>query len=107
MVYLLDELEERGLVRRVRNRRDRRSFLIHLTSAGKNVQGQAADGLAEQADALLAPLTAAERRQLIALLTRVADHWEERSEAGRTAQALRALDGLSGVSSARRGSGRG
>ena len=100
MVYLLDELEERGLIERVRNPADRRSFLIHLTSTGAEIQRNAAAALAEQADTLLAPLDAAERRQLVDLLRRVADHWEERttgaaaSEVTRQAQALKALDRL-------------
>jgi len=78
MVYLLDELEQRGLVRRVRNPDDRRMFLIHLTAAGRTTQHRAAAGLAEQADALLEPLDTSERRQLVELLTRIADHWEVR-----------------------------
>jgi DNA-binding MarR family transcriptional regulator len=81
MVYLLDELEERGLVERVRNPDDRRSFLIHLTPAGATTQRDAAGGLAEQAETLLRPLSAAERRQLIDLLTKVGDHWDELTEA--------------------------
>src|SRR5947209_15667593 len=38
MVYLLDELEERGFVERVRNPADRRSFLIHLTAKGRQTE---------------------------------------------------------------------
>jgi MarR family transcriptional regulator, lower aerobic nicotinate degradation pathway regulator len=76
MVYLLDELEERRLVERVRNPDDRRSFLVHLAPAGEALRRRAAAGLAEQAEVLLAPLDAADRSELIRLLTRVADHWE-------------------------------
>jgi len=100
MVYLLDELEERALVERVRNPEDRRSFLIHLTQAGAELQRQAAAALAKQTDALLKPLDAAERRQLVDLLARVADHWEGLTTGGsdppaaRPAQALKALDHL-------------
>ena len=100
MVYLLDELEERGLVERVRNPDDRRSFLIHLTAAGAETQRRAAAALAKQAETLLNPLVAAERRQLVDLLTRVADHWESLTtgdadpHAARPAQALEALEHL-------------
>jgi DNA-binding MarR family transcriptional regulator len=100
MVYLLDELEERGLIERVRNPEDRRSFLIHLTTAGAATQRQAAAALAKQAETLLKPLEAAERRQLVDLLTRVADHWEALTtgdtdpHAARPAQALDALEHL-------------
>jgi DNA-binding MarR family transcriptional regulator len=97
MVYLLDELEERALVERVRNPEDRRSFLIHLTPAGIQTQQQAAIALAEQADILLRPLDAAERRQLVDLLSKIADHWEQlTSDAGEAhaAPAARALQAL-------------
>jgi MarR family transcriptional regulator, lower aerobic nicotinate degradation pathway regulator len=77
MVYLLDELEEQALVERVRNADDRRSFLVHLTAKGRQKQRKAAAELAGQAETLLEPLAAGERRQLVDLLTRIADHWEE------------------------------
>jgi len=100
MTYLLDELEQRALVERVRNPDDRRSYLIHLTQQGEEIQTKAAAGLAKHADTLLKPLGAAERHQLFDLLTRVADHWEEQSvdsdrrKAARPAQALQALQNL-------------
>jgi DNA-binding MarR family transcriptional regulator len=78
MVYLLDELEGKALVERVRSTRDRRAFLIHLTPSGQDAQRQAAAALEGAAETLLTPLNAAERRQLIALLARIADHWQER-----------------------------
>jgi DNA-binding MarR family transcriptional regulator len=77
MVYLLDELEEANLVERVRNPDDRRSYLVRLTSHGRATQGEAAQALASQADTLLAPLTQAQRRQFLELLTRITDHWYE------------------------------
>jgi DNA-binding MarR family transcriptional regulator len=79
MVYLLDGLEEQGLVERVRNPEDRRSFLIHLTAPGEQTQQKAAAGLAGATEALLKPLDAAERRRLVDLLARIADHWQELS----------------------------
>jgi MarR family transcriptional regulator, lower aerobic nicotinate degradation pathway regulator len=79
MTYLLDELERRGLVERVRNPGDRRSYLIHLTPAGERLRAKAAADLAEQADRLMEPLSEAERSQLVDLLTRVADHWDEQN----------------------------
>jgi len=77
MVYLLDELEDQALVERVRSPRDRRAFLIHLTPGGRDAQRQAAAALEGAAETLLTPLSAAERRQLVDLLARVADHWQE------------------------------
>ena len=76
MVYLLDELEEQALVQRVRNPADRRSFLIHLTAQGERTQRKAAAGLAGATETLLTPLDTAQRRQLVELLTRIADHWQ-------------------------------
>jgi DNA-binding MarR family transcriptional regulator len=77
MVYLIDELEERGLVERVRHPQDRRAFLIHLTSSGQDAQRQAAAALAGAAETLLTPLDSAERQHLVALLAKVAAHWQE------------------------------
>src|SRR5438309_1825875 len=79
MVYLLDELEADGLVERVRNPDDRRSFLVHLTPRGRQTQRKAATELAGQSELLLEPLDAAERRQLIALLGTMAAHWQQLS----------------------------
>ena len=45
MVYLLDDLEDRALVERVRSPKDRRAFLIHLTPGGRDAQRQAAAAL--------------------------------------------------------------
>jgi DNA-binding MarR family transcriptional regulator len=100
MTYLLDELEERGLLERRRNPGDRRSYLIHLTSQGRTTQTDAAGELAKQADFLLQPLAAAERKQLINALTRIADHWENHAAPStsekrpRSARALQALQQL-------------
>jgi DNA-binding MarR family transcriptional regulator len=81
MVYLLDELEQRGLVERVRNQDDRRSFLIHLTGEGQQTQRKAATALAGAADTLLRPLDPEERGLLRTLLTTIVDHWQALSAA--------------------------
>ena len=103
MTYLLDELEERGLLERRRNPEDRRSYLINLTSQGRRTQRGAAAELAKQADFLLQPLAAAERKQLIDALTRIADHWETHTapdadgKRPRSARALEALEQLTNI----------
>lgn len=79
MVYLIDELEERNLVERVRNPGDRRSYLIHLTAEGRRTQATAANELAGQTERLLEPLDPVQRRQLIELLSTVTEHWQRRS----------------------------
>src|SRR6266702_4248357 len=78
MVYLIDDLEDRALVERVRSPQDRRAFLIHLTSGGRDAQRRAAAAREGAAETLLTPLDAAERRHLIDLLARIAAHWQER-----------------------------
>jgi DNA-binding response OmpR family regulator len=75
--HLLDELEERSLVERVRHPQDRRALLIHLTAAGRDVQRRAAAALAGAADTLLSPLDPAERVHLVDLLAKVAAHWQQ------------------------------
>jgi DNA-binding MarR family transcriptional regulator len=79
MVYLIDELEDRVLVERVRSPQDRRAFLIHLTAAGQDTQRRAAVALTGAADTLLTPLDPAERRHLVDLLAKIAGHWQETS----------------------------
>jgi DNA-binding MarR family transcriptional regulator len=79
MVYLIDGLEEQALVERVRSPRDRRAFVIHLTASGQDVQRRAAAALAGATQILLKPLDAAERRELVDLLSKIADHWQDLS----------------------------
>lgn len=73
MVLLLNHLEQAGLVAREPDPRDRRKNAIRVTPRGSRMLERCVT-LAEQANAeLLAPLDAAERRQLITLLTRLHD----------------------------------
>jgi DNA-binding MarR family transcriptional regulator len=71
MVAFVDELEERGYVRRGRNPSDRRAYAIELTGAGAKVQREAAALLEGCERHYLDPLTAAERRTLLELLCRL------------------------------------
>lgn len=71
MVFLVDELEERGLVERRRNPADRRSYALYLTEQGR---GRLCDGQrASSGLGIGGSLSAAERGQLAALLRRLAD----------------------------------
>ena len=76
MVYLIDELENAGLVRRVRGAQDRRTFAIHLTDSGRTLQRKAAAQMHQAAQTLLAPLDTGEQEQLRALLGRLVEHWQ-------------------------------
>lgn len=72
MVFLVDDLEAHGLVERRRNPSDRRSHALYLTARGRQALRDAAEATAHHGD-LGQSLSAAERRQLAALLRRVAD----------------------------------
>jgi DNA-binding MarR family transcriptional regulator len=73
-VALVDELQERGLVQRVENARDRRVYLLQVTERGRQTLQAIGRVAREHQDALLAALTQEERRVLASLLLRVADH---------------------------------
>jgi DNA-binding MarR family transcriptional regulator len=72
MVALLDDLEERGLVERRPHPSDRRARSLYLTRAGRRLLEKAKKVAAEHEAELCADLSAAERKQLIALLNRIA-----------------------------------
>jgi DNA-binding MarR family transcriptional regulator len=71
MVALLDDLEDQGYVVRQRHPRDRRAFLVHPTDSGRAAKAAAVRILDDQQRRFLAPLNAAERRQLAVLLKRL------------------------------------
>lgn len=75
LVALLDELEARGLMQRVRNPADRRSNLLEVTAAGRALMHEVTR-LTERMEAeLLEPLAPAERAALSGLLLRLAQAW--------------------------------
>jgi DNA-binding MarR family transcriptional regulator len=71
MVQLIDDLEARGLVARIRDARDRRAFLIQATAAGRSAKDEAIGVLDRQQAAFLEPLDDAERRALAGFLNRL------------------------------------
>ena len=72
MVFLVDELEQRGLVERRRNATDRRSYALYLTAQGRDKLRQVRASGSRHQDELGASLTSAERVQLTSLLRRLA-----------------------------------
>ena len=81
MHAILSELERHGLVARVRDRNDRRRMLVELTPAGARTLKRL-DGRIEAAqEALLAPLSSPDRRELERLLTVVVEHHSRRQSA--------------------------
>ena len=73
LVALLDELEERGLIERRQDATDRRTYALHLTKSGRDVTEQIGRIAREHDDAICAALDIPERRQLNALLERIAE----------------------------------
>jgi DNA-binding MarR family transcriptional regulator len=72
MTYLLDDLEEAGLVERRPDPADRRARRVTLTDAGTARLAELMCGLHNAEDALLEPLEPVERTQLRDLLRRLA-----------------------------------
>lgn len=68
---ILAELERRGLVARVRDEQDRRRNVVALTPAGKTFLGRLNKTVDAAQDALLEPLSPADRRMLRQLLERL------------------------------------
>ncbi len=71
MVAVLNDLEAAGYVERARDERDRRRNVVALTPSGIDALARLNARADAAQDALLAPLSAPERRELQRLLTRV------------------------------------
>ncbi len=71
LLQALDKLEQSGLAVRRRGVADRRSYALHLTSAGEQAVAAVRRYIAEGEAALLADLSADERAALSGLLQRV------------------------------------
>ncbi|WP_327287944.1 MarR family winged helix-turn-helix transcriptional regulator [Streptomyces sp. NBC_01198] len=72
VVVLIDELESRGLVARVRSTRDRRNHELQLTDAGDAVMRRMREIGSAHEDEIVDVLTPEERETLAALLAKVA-----------------------------------
>ena len=73
LVAIIDELEERGLVKRQDSLDDRRTYELHLTDKGRSTLKAIGQVAREHQEALCAALTGEEREQLATLLRRIAD----------------------------------
>src|SRR4051794_39564390 len=71
VVRLVDALEGREWIRRERDAVDRRRTIVSLTAAGERTLDAAMEACREAEDALLAPLSTAERATLRALAGRL------------------------------------
>jgi DNA-binding MarR family transcriptional regulator len=73
MVAVIDELEERGLVERRRDPRDRRVWAVHLTDGGREALEVGRRHAVDVEAALLAPFADADRERLRDMLRVVLD----------------------------------
>src|SRR5215475_1995457 len=73
LVALLDELQERGLIERRQDAKDRRTYALHLTRSGRDVAEQIGRIAREHDDVICAALDIHQRQQLNALLGRIAE----------------------------------
>lgn len=73
MVAMIDELEQTGLVKRERNRQDRRAYAITLTPRGRARQKRGAEELDGARDEFFAPLSRTEREHFFEMLQRLAE----------------------------------
>ena len=74
MVWLIDELEKKGFVRRGEHPEDRRAHLVELAPTGKTAFHRAAKRLAELEDHFLMPLSKKEREDLKSILAKLYWH---------------------------------
>ena len=81
MTGLVDRMEKKGLVRRVPNRRDRRSIELEATPAGARALREHARGIEAIARGMLEGLPDRDQAALIAILRRVRRAIEGEAEA--------------------------
>ena len=74
MTRLLDRLEEKGVVRRIRTEADRRTIQLELTTAGKALRPRIVMALVNVLNRLLDGFSPDEIRQLQSLLERLASN---------------------------------
>lgn len=73
VAVVIKNLEERGLASRHASKKDKRSKIVEITDAGRDLMLRAKASVEHAQDRTVAPLTSRERDQLIRLLTTIAD----------------------------------
>ena len=74
MTGIVDRLEERGLVERVRSAEDRRVVEVALTELGRSEKMRAHASMLARLDAALGPLDSGERQMMLELIRKIASH---------------------------------
>ena len=77
MTTAVNRLQERGLVRKVRDASDKRMFHVHLTGRGRKVIEQAYGRHARNLEKIAAVLTPAERIEVTRLLKKIGLHADQ------------------------------
>ncbi len=72
LVRLIDELEEKGLLRRGKSKEDRRPYTLQLTEKGQGVALQLINLTSAHQDRICTSLAPAERQELSRLLQKIA-----------------------------------
>jgi len=80
MVFLLDELEERGLVERRRHPKDRRAYALHVTDKGEDTLKRGRRVAGRMQEDLFGHLSQQDRDDLVRILGAVARHLDEEAE---------------------------
>jgi DNA-binding MarR family transcriptional regulator len=77
MVAVINELADRGHVRRTPDPADRRRNIITMTTQGRRHLRRLDELVAAIQDDLFAPLSPSDRHELSRILTRLLDHYED------------------------------
>ncbi|WP_378736984.1 MarR family winged helix-turn-helix transcriptional regulator [Nocardia brasiliensis] len=80
IIGVLDELQQRGLIRREPDPADRRVNLVSVTPAGRSLRDRAQRDIQEQEDRLLAQLPAADRRAFLRSLQSLSEAVGEQAQ---------------------------
>lgn len=80
VTLMVDQLEERGLVARVRSTKDRRSIAVHLTPEGRRLIEKEFPSHAAAIAEAFSPLSAAEQRELARLCRKLGHSARRRAD---------------------------
>jgi DNA-binding MarR family transcriptional regulator len=81
MHAVLSDLERDGFVARIRDQHDRRRNLVELTPTGARTLKRLDRRVEDAQEALMAPLSARDRRELLRLLNQLVEHHAKRDGA--------------------------
>lgn len=74
---MLGKLETEGYIQRQKDEADKRSVIISITEAGRNIISETMQARRDYVNALFAPLSLEEQEQMITLLEKLALAWDD------------------------------